>query len=91
MINLAQIQAKLQATFSPLHLEIRDDSEGHRGHSGYTEGEISHLHITIVAEQFEGLMMIKQHKLVNQCLKEEFDAGLHALALKTIKPSKWNK
>ena len=91
MINLAQIQARLQATFSPLHLEIRDDSEGHRGHSGYTEGEISHLHITIVSDKFEGLMMIKQHKLVNECLKAEFEAGLHALALKTIKPSKWNK
>ncbi|EDM26119.1 hypothetical protein LNTAR_04696 [Lentisphaera araneosa HTCC2155] len=35
--------------------------------------------------------MIKQHRLVNECLKEELNNGLHALALKTYKVKQWEE
>ena len=90
MINTAQIKSKIQQTFSPLFLEIEDESQAHAGHSGAIPGQVTHLRITIVSEAFENLTMIKQHRLINECLQDELNQGLHALALKTIKPSKWS-
>lgn len=91
-MNICEIiEQKLTEKLSPLHLEIRDDSEQHRGHTGYVEDVTTHVHITCVSEAFEGIPMIKQHRMINELLVEEFANGLHALALKTIKPSKWNK
>jgi stress-induced morphogen len=33
--------------------------------------------------------MIQRHRLVNDSLKAEFEAGLHALSLKTKSPAEW--
>jgi acid stress-induced BolA-like protein IbaG/YrbA len=44
----------------------------------------------VVAEQFEGLSMIKQHKLVYGAIQEHLDTGaIHALQLKTYSLSQW--
>ena len=40
------IEKKLQEEFNPSHLLVVDDTENHRGHSGFTEGvELSLIHI----------------------------------------------
>ncbi len=91
MIDLAQIKLKTQQTFSPLYLDIKDESSAHAGHSGAIPGQITHLRITICSKQFDDLSMIKQHRLVNECLKEELNNGLHALALKTYKVKQWEE
>ena len=90
MIVLAQIETKIQQTFSPLHLEIIDESSLHAGHSGACPGEITHLKIILVSEVFSNMSKIQQHRAINQCLRDELHAGLHALALKTYKPEQWN-
>jgi BolA protein len=90
MIVLAQIKEKIQQTFFPLFFEIEDESSLHAGHSGAVPGEITHLRITIVSELFQTMPKIKQHRAVNDCLKDELNSGLHALAIKTLKPEQWN-
>ncbi|GAX80501.1 hypothetical protein CEUSTIGMA_g7939.t1 [Chlamydomonas eustigma] len=45
-----------------------------------------HLRVEIVSRDFEGLSLIKRQRRVNELLKEEFDAGLHALSLETRSP-----
>jgi acid stress-induced BolA-like protein IbaG/YrbA len=51
-----------------------------------------HFAAIVVAEQFEGLSMIKQHKLVYGAIKEHLDTGaIHALQLKTYSLSQWEK
>ena len=84
-----EIQSILEEEFNPIHLEIVDESHLHAGHMGYKEGVSTHFRITIVSEKFEGLMMIKQHRLINEALKAQLEGPVHALALKTIKASKW--
>jgi stress-induced morphogen len=45
-----------------------------------------------VAEQFQGLPLIKQHRLVNEALKAYLQDGrLHALALRTFTPAQWEQ
>jgi len=48
-----------------------------------------HFEAIVVAAQFEGLMLVKQHQLVMKSLKEKFETSVHALALKTFTPEKW--
>ncbi|GLB33497.1 putative BolA IbaG family protein [Lyophyllum shimeji] len=67
------IAAKLQDKFSPSVLKVQDISGG----CG------SFYAITIASEAFKGLPTVKQHKLVNETLKDEI-AGIHGLQIKTI-------
>ncbi|KAJ7774214.1 bola protein [Mycena maculata] len=56
------------ARFSPSQLEIKDVSGG----CG------TFFAITIASEAFQGISMVKQHKLVTQTIKEEIE-GIHGL------------
>jgi len=68
-----RIYAKLQARFPGDRVEVQDVSGG----CG------SFYAIVISSPKFKGMSMIKQHKLVNECLKDDI-AGIHGLQLKTI-------
>ena len=47
-----------------------------------------HLQVTVIAPEFNGLSLIKQHQLVYSALKEELASeAIHALALKTETPN----
>ncbi len=75
---------KLDAAFSPKHLEVRDDSAQHAGHSGARpEGE-THFHVTIEADAFEGLSRVAAQRLVYKALKLELEEHVHALSLKIM-------
>ena len=76
-----RILAKLQAAFDPEALDVVDDSEAHRGHGGYREGGNTHFNVTIKASAFNGLNRVSQQRMINKELVEEFEGGLHALAL----------
>ena len=46
-----------------------------------------HLQVTVISSSFNGLSLVKQHKLVYSALKEELASeAIHALALKTEIP-----
>ena len=47
-----------------------------------------HLQVTVIASEFNGLSLVKQHQLVYSALKEELASeAIHALALKTEVPN----
>ncbi len=80
------IDNKLRARFTPARLAIEDESSRHSGHAGYRAGGESHFRVEIVSAAFEGHSRIARQRLVYQALKDEFAAGLHALALTTLTP-----
>lgn len=80
------IDKKLRERFSPRRLHIEDESLRHRGHAGYREGGESHFKVEIVSEVFKGQSRVARQRLVYDALKDEFTAGLHALALTTLTP-----
>ncbi|MCU7810801.1 MAG: BolA/IbaG family iron-sulfur metabolism protein [Candidatus Thiodiazotropha sp. (ex Notomyrtea botanica)] len=79
------IQQKLQTTFSPIHLEVINESHMHN----VPEGSESHFKVVLVSEAFVGEKLIARHRQVNKALKEELDGGIHALALHTMTPDDW--
>jgi BolA family transcriptional regulator, general stress-responsive regulator len=80
------IDNKLRARFAPARLSIEDESSHHRGHAGHCEGGESHFRVEIVSAAFEGQTRVSRQRLVYETLKDEFAAGLHALALTTLTP-----
>jgi BolA protein len=76
-----RIQAALAAAFSPLELEIVDESHLHHGHAGSRPGGETHYSIRIRAEKFAGLSRLAKHRLINEALAAEFASGLHALSI----------
>ena len=77
-----EIRERLEAAFKPRTLVIRDDSERHRGHSGYQEGGESHWHVAIEAEAFALMSRIERHRAVHAALGAEIVGRIHALELK---------
>ncbi|MEL6336897.1 MAG: BolA family protein [Pseudomonadota bacterium] len=76
----------LTEAFSPEHLEVRDDSERHRGHGGWREGGETHFHLIMTAAAFAGQNRVARQRAVNRALQAEFDAGLHALSMELKAP-----
>ena len=54
-------------------------------------GDGEHLQAIVVSPSFEGLMLVKQHQMVMKPLKEALASSVHALALKTFTPAKWEE
>ena len=82
-----RIRNILSQAFSPLELEVVDDSARHAGHAGAApEGE-THFNVRIIADAFANLNRVERQRAVNKALAAEFDTGLHALAIKAGGPA----
>ena len=84
-----KITSKLMQAFAPAEIEVVDDSERHRGHSGYRDGGETHFNVRIVAEAFAGKSRIERHRMINELLADELAGPVHALALKAVTPEEW--
>ncbi len=68
------------AALQPTRLEVIDESEGHRGHSGWREGGQTHFRIRMASPAFAGMSRVQRHRLVHQAL-DGLVPRIHALAL----------
>lgn len=87
---IASIRQKLSALEAST-LEVLDDSAKHAGHAGAREtnspsGE-THFKVRIVSEAFQGLNVVKRHRMVYGLLADELAGPVHALNLDTKAPS----
>jgi len=80
------IRRKLADALAPEKLEVVDESALHAGHAGARpEGE-SHFRVLVVSKRFEGMGRVARQREVYRILVDEFAAGVHALALRTMTP-----
>jgi BolA protein len=81
-----RIRAALDLRFTPLSLEVIDESDRHAGHAGAVVGEVTHVRVRMTSAVFAGLSRVARQRAVNEALAAEFAAGLHALALELAAP-----
>jgi acid stress-induced BolA-like protein IbaG/YrbA len=75
------VRSLILAAFPTAQVEVNDLTGG---------GD--HFQATIVATEFQGLTMLKQHKLLYQSVQTYIDDGrIHALTLRTFSPEQWQK
>ncbi len=75
------MRTRLTAAFAPDRLEITDESEAHRGHSGYRDGGESHFRILMRAPALAGMGRLARHRAVHAALGPDLVGRIHALAL----------
>ena len=86
-MTLAQrIESRLVAALAPAEITVADESDRHAGHAGARPGGESHFRVYIVAEAFRGKTRLERHRMVNETLRAELEAGLHALAIHASAP-----
>ena len=66
-------------SLNPSVLEIQDDSALHAGHAGNTGG--GHYTVFIVSDAFNGLSLIKRHRLVYDTVGSLMEQAIHALSI----------
>ncbi|QUS35587.1 BolA family protein [Falsirhodobacter algicola] len=80
MRTVDEIHERLTAAFTPTVLEVEDESEMHRGHSGFREGGESHFRVVIRAPALAGMGRIARHRAIHQALGPIM-TRIHALAV----------
>lgn len=67
------VKALIKSGLPDAHVEVNDMT-----------GTADHLDIMIISNQFTGKMLIAQHQMVMDLLKESLKAEIHAVQLKTM-------
>lgn len=76
---LDHIEATIRKTVPDARVRVVDP---------YNDGQ--HFEAYVVSPAFEGLPLVRQHQMVLNSLKSELSANMvHAVALKTFTPAKW--
>lgn len=82
------IERKLSERLAPVELQVEDVSHQHAGHAGAPRGSSeTHFNVKVVSDGFQGLSLVKRHRLIYGLLQEELQNGLHALSLITKTPA----
>ena len=80
------IEQKLMSAFSPVVLDVVNESNQHN----VPPGSESHFKAVIVSTEFEEERLIKRHRAVNKVLATELAEHIHALALHTYTEKEWH-
>ena len=84
--RLEKIRERLLGTFSPIQCQLEDESAKHVGHEGAASGG-GHYRLRLVSAQFEGLNLVRRHRLVYDSVHDMMHAEIHALAITALAPS----
>ena len=77
------IEERLRNALTIDSIEIIDESHLHIGHAGAASGG-GHFHVTIIAENFEGLPTLARHRLIYDALGDAMQTEIHALSIKAL-------
>lgn len=78
------IKQKLNEAFSPAHLVVENESHRHAGHAGSPGTGESHFRVEIASHLLGGVPRVEAHRRVNECLRDELQAKIHALSIKIL-------
>lgn len=81
------IESKLEQRFSPLYLEVLNESHMH----SVPANSETHFKVTLVSGDFAGQAKVRRHQAAYQALQDEMGGGVHALALHLFTPEEWQQ
>ncbi len=80
------IEEKLKQQFSPNFLQVENETHNHN----VPADAESHYKVVLVSDEFLEKPLIQRHRLVNKCLADELQNGIHALAIHTFTEKEWS-
>lgn len=81
------IEQQLQAHFSPVVLEVANESHMH----SVPPNSETHFRVVLVSENFAGRTRVARHQQVYAALADQLQGPVHALALHTYSPEEWQR
>lgn len=81
-----EILKRLHSALSPTRIELRDDSEKHRGHGGYNPAGESHFSLEIESAAFAGKSRVERQRMIYHALGEMMRERVHALSIRASAP-----
>ncbi len=83
--RVQMLRERLTDALAPTRLDIVDQSAAHAGHEG-AKGGGGHYVVTIVSAAFDGLPLLKRHRLVYTAVGEAMKDEIHALSIRAYAP-----
>lgn len=83
--RVGAIRARLEQSFAPSELEVRDDSHRHAGHEGARDGR-GHFSVRVISDAFRGQAPLARHRAVYAALGDLMQTDIHALAIDARAP-----
>jgi BolA protein len=80
-----QIQQTLQTAFTPVFLEVINESDGHN----VPKGSESHFKVIIVSDDFVNASRIQRHKMIYSAAAAEVER-VHAFSVSAFDISEWS-
>mgnify|MGYP001399786897 FL=1 len=84
-----EIKKRLEKKLDLIHFEIKDFTGRHLNHKLHEGG--FHLETTIVSDNFADKTLIQRHRIVYEAMGELMKHEIHALSMKTLTKSEWEK
>jgi stress-induced morphogen len=81
------IEQQLQERFSPVFLDVANESHMH----SVPPNSETHFKVVLVSADFEGRRQVARHQQVYAALAEQLAGPVHALALHTYSPDEWRQ
>lgn len=81
------IEQHLQSTFSPLVMEVANESHMH----SVPANSETHFRVVLVTDVFAGRSRVARHQQVYAALAAQLAGPVHALALHTYTPDEWQQ
>ncbi len=69
---------------------IENNLPGSQVQVGDMTGTMDHLEILVISDEFKGKMLLDQHQMVMDILKESLKEKIHAVKIKTITKEKFD-
>lgn len=85
MVVQQDIERILAAEFSPVHLEVANESHMH----SVPANSETHFRVVLVSASFDGRSRVARHQQVYAALAPQLAGPVHALALHTYAPAEW--
>lgn len=77
---------RLNSALSPTFIRLTDDSEKHRGHSGYNPAGESHFTLEIESADFAGTSRVERQRMIYRALGDLMRERVHALSIRATAP-----
>jgi BolA protein len=71
---------------SPSRIDLRDDSDAHRGHGGYNPAGESHFSLAIESPVFAGKSRVERQRMIYSALGDLMQKRVHALSIRATAP-----
>lgn len=83
----AEIETKLGQSFALTHCEVINESHMH----SVPANSETHFKLVVVSADFEAKRKVARHQAIYQCLAQELDGPVHALAMHLYTPEEWQQ